>query len=204
MNLNILQQLKSGRNISAMMCLMAALTLCALPAAASPARGGAGHQNLVALVKGKVNDSKGQPLPGAVIKIKGSKNATATDASGAFSIEAEPGAVLVVSFIGYLPKEVAVADNSFITVELQEDNRSMQEVVVVGYGAVKKSDLTGSVSSVKGDDLNLGGTTANVGQAIQGKAAGVQVQQSNFAPGGGINVTIRAAIRSIPAMRRCM
>jgi TonB-dependent SusC/RagA subfamily outer membrane receptor len=67
----------------------------------------------------------------------------------------------------------------------------MQEVVVVGYGAVKKSDLTGSLSSVKADDLNLGGTTANVGQAIQGKAAGVQVQQSSFAPGGAINITIR-------------
>ena len=190
MNLNILQHLKSRRSLS-IMCLIAALNLCAASAVVASARRGTGHENLVALIKGKVVDSKGQLLPGAVVKIKGSKKATATDASGQFSIDAEPGAVLVVSFIGYLPKEVIVSDNSFLTIQLQDDNRSMQEVVVVGYGAVKKSDLTGSLSSVKGDDLNLGGTTANVGQAIQGKAAGVQVQQSNFAPGGGMNITIR-------------
>ncbi len=191
MNLNILQHLKSRRNIGTTLCLIGALNLNALPTAFASSRLEAGHENSIALIKGKVTDSKGQPLPGAIVKIKGTKKATAADGSGQFSIDADPGSVLVVSFIGFLPKEVTVSDNTFLTIQLQEDARSMQEVVVVGYGAVKKSDLTGSLSSVKSDDLNLGGTTANVGQAIQGKAAGVQVQQSSFAPGGAINITIR-------------
>ncbi|MBS1523890.1 MAG: TonB-dependent receptor [Bacteroidetes bacterium] len=192
MNLNILQHLKSPGKIGTTLCLIAALNLNALPTAFASSRPGAGHQNAIALIKGKVTDSKGQPLPGAIVKVKGTQKATAVDASGQFSIDAQTGDVLVITFVGFLPKEVIVADGTTpLNIQLQEDNRAMQEVVVVGYGAVKKSDLTGSLSSVKGDDLNLGGTTANVGQAIQGKAAGVQVQQSSFAPGGGINITIR-------------
>jgi len=175
-----------------MLCLIGALNLNALPTASASSRVAAGHENSIALIKGKVTDSKGQPLPGAIIKVKGTQKATAVDASGQFSIDAKSGDVLVITFVGFLPKEVTVSDStSPLYIQLQEDNRAMQEVVVVGYGAVKKSDLTGSLSSVKSDDLNLGGTTANVGQAIQGKAAGVQVQQSSFAPGGGINITIR-------------
>lgn len=192
MNLDILTHLKSRRNIGTTLCLIGALNLSALPAALASSRSGAGHENVIALIKGKVTDSKGQPLPGAIVKVKGTQKATAADASGQFSIDANAGDVLVVSFVGFSPKEIAVSDSSSpLNIQLQEDNRSMQEVVVIGYGAVKKSDLTGSLSSVKADDLTLGGTTANVGQAIQGKAAGVQVQQSSFAPGGGINITIR-------------
>jgi len=175
-----------------MLCLIGALNLNALPTASASSSAASGHENSIALIKGKVTDSKGQPLPGAIIKVKGTQKATAVDASGQFSIDAKSGDVLVITFVGFLPKEVTVSDStSPLYIQLQEDNRAMQEVVVVGYGAVKKSDLTGSLSSVKSDDLNLGGTTANVGQAIQGKAAGVQVQQSSFAPGGGINITIR-------------
>lgn len=192
MNLNILQHLKTCRNIGTMLCLIGALNLNALPTASASSSAASGHENSIALIKGKVTDSKGQPLPGAIIKVKGTQKATAVDASGQFSIDAKSGDVLVITFVGFLPKEVTVSDStSPLYIQLQEDNRAMQEVVVVGYGAVKKSDLTGSLSSVKSDDLNLGGTTANVGQAIQGKAAGVQVQQSSFAPGGGINITIR-------------
>lgn len=192
MNLNILQHLKTCRNMGTTLCLIGALYLNALPAASASSRVAAGHENSIALIKGKVTDSKGQPLPGAIIKVKGTQKATAVDASGQFSIDAKSGDVLVITFVGFLPKEVTVSDStSPLYIQLQEDNRAMQEVVVVGYGAVKKSDLTGSLSSVKSDELNLGGTTANVGQAIQGKAAGVQVQQSSFAPGGGINITIR-------------
>ena len=192
MNLNILQHLKTRRNIGTTLCLIGALNLNALPTASASLRVAAGHENSIALIKGKVTDSKGQPLPGAIVKVKGTQKATAVDASGQFSIDAKSGDVLVITFVGFLPKEVTVSDStSPLYIQLQDDNRAMQEVVVVGYGAVKKSDLTGSLSSVKSDDLNLGGTTANVGQAIQGKAAGVQVQQSSFAPGGGINITIR-------------
>ncbi|HEY9002982.1 MAG TPA: TonB-dependent receptor [Mucilaginibacter sp.] len=192
MNLNILQHLKSRRNIGTMLCLVTALNLNALPPVFASSRPEGEHENAIALIKGKVTDSKGQPLPGAIVKVKGTQKGTAVDATGQFSIDAQPGQVLVVTFVGFLPKEVPVSDSTTpLNIQLQEDTRSMQEVVVIGYGAVKKSDLTGSLSSIKADDLNLGGTTANVGQAIQGKAAGVQVQQSNFAPGGGINITVR-------------
>jgi TonB-linked SusC/RagA family outer membrane protein len=192
MNLNILTHLKSRRKIGATLCLMGALNLGALPAALACSGSEAGYENLIALIKGRVTDGKGQPLPGAIVKVKGTQKATAADVTGQFSIDANSGDILVISFVGFSSKEITVSDSATpLNVQLQEDNRSMQEVVVVGYGAVKKSDLTGSLSSVKADDLNLGGTTANVGQAIQGKAAGVQVQQSSFAPGGGINITIR-------------
>jgi len=190
MNLNILYHLKSRRNISIVLCLVF-LHFFIMPAAFAADRHKTAHENLVTTIKGRVVDTKGQPLPGAVVKVKGTQKAIATDVNGQFTIDAEPGSVLVVSFTGYLTKEVTVSAETSLTIQLQEDNKSLQEVVVVGYGAVKKSDLTGSVSSIKSDDLNLGGTTANVGQAIQGKAAGVQVQQSNFAPGGGINITVR-------------
>ena len=190
MNLNLLYHLKNRRNIGIALCL-AFLHFFIMPAAFASDRHKAAYENLVATIKGKVVDTKGQPLPGAVVKVKGTQKAIATDINGQFTIDAEPGSVLVVSFTGYLTKEVTVSAETSLTIQLQEDNKSLQEVVVVGYGAVKKSDLTGSVSSIKSDDLNLGGTTANVGQAIQGKAAGVQVQQSNFAPGGGINITVR-------------
>jgi TonB-linked SusC/RagA family outer membrane protein len=190
MNLNILYHLKSRRNIRIAL-LLALLHFFIMPAAFASDRHKTAHESPVATIKGKVVDTKGQPLPGAVVKVKGTQKAIATDINGQFTIDAEPGSVLVVSFTGYLTKEVTVSAGTSLTIQLQEDNKSLQEVVVVGYGAVKKSDLTGSVSSIKSDDLTLGGTTANLGQAIQGKAAGVQVQQSNFAPGGGINITVR-------------
>ena len=190
MNQIILRHLKNSRNISLILCL---IVLCFFTTATAFAldHHKTSNGSLIAPIKGKVTDAKGIPLPGAIVKVKGTQKAAAVDATGQFTIDAQPGDVLVISFIGYLSKEITVSGNDFLTVQLQEDNRSMQEVVVVGYGAVKKSDLTGSLSSIKGDDLNLGGTTANLGQAIQGKAAGVQVQQSNFAPGGGINITVR-------------
>jgi len=143
-------------------------------------------------VTGTVIDENGQPLPGVTVKVKGENTATVSSSTGSFSINVQNGsAVLVFSFIGYATREVPVNTSRAITIKMLPQINSITDVVVVGYGTQKKSDLTGSVSSVKGDDLNLGGTTANIGQAIQGKAAGVQVQQSNFAPGGAINITIR-------------
>ncbi|WP_428329417.1 SusC/RagA family TonB-linked outer membrane protein [Mucilaginibacter sp.] len=143
-------------------------------------------------VTGTVKDSKGLEVIGATISEKGAANTTTTDVTGRFKITLKKqDGILVVSFIGYKTKEVTVGESGNVAVVLQDDLNTLNEVVVVGYGAVKKSDLTGSVSTIKSDDLNLGGTTANLGQAIQGKAAGVQVQQSNFAPGGAINITIR-------------
>ncbi|PAW94764.1 SusC/RagA family TonB-linked outer membrane protein [Mucilaginibacter sp. MD40] len=143
------------------------------------------------VITGIVKDKDG-PIIGATVTQKGVKNTTSTDVNGKFQFTLKEGpAILTVSYIGYRTLEVDVTNRSNVTITLQDDVNKLNEVVVVGYGTVKKGDLTGSVSSVKSDNLILGGTTTNIGQAIQGKAAGVQVQQSSFAPGAGINITVR-------------
>ncbi|MDQ6481681.1 TonB-dependent receptor [Dyadobacter sp. LHD-138] len=142
-------------------------------------------------LKGKVTDEKGEGLPGVSVVMKGSQRGTTTDADGSFQLEVpESNAVLIFSFVGYMSKEVAVGSQTSIDVSLQTDNRSLNEIVVVGYGTVKKSDLTGSLSQVKSKELNAYPAT-NVLQALSGRAAGVQVLQNTGAPGGGISVRIR-------------
>ncbi len=142
------------------------------------------------VVSGTVTDDKGAPVISATVTEKGVQNATLTDINGKFKIAIKGSSgKLVISFIGYKTQEVPISDN--ISVTLSEDLSKLNDVVVIGYGSVKKSDLTGSVSTIKGGDLNLGGVTANVGQALQGKAAGVQVQETSFAPGAGISITVR-------------
>jgi len=144
------------------------------------------------IITGTVKDNTGIPVIGATVTEKGAENSTTTDVDGKFKIilknNADP---LTISFVGFKAQTVVVGDLSNLSVVLLEDLNQMNEVVVVGYGTAKKSDLTGSVSTIKSDDLNLGGTTANLGQAIEGKAAGVVVQQTDFSPGGGIQITIR-------------
>jgi len=144
------------------------------------------------VITGTVKDTKGLAAIGATVSEKGIKNSTVTDVSGKFKLTLKgKSGILTVTYIGYKPREVTIGSSNEVSVVLEEDLNKLNEVVVVGYGSVKKSDLTGSVSSVKSDDLILGGTTSNLGQAIQGKAAGVQVQQSSFAPGGAISITVR-------------
>lgn len=144
------------------------------------------------LVRGTVKDTKGQPVIAASVTEKGTKKMTITDANGHFSITLRGNtANLLISSVGFKSKEVPTGTSSQLTVVLDDDQNALNEVVVVGYGSVKKGDLTGSVSAVKGDDMIIGGTTANLGQAIQGKAAGVQVQQNSFAPGAASSITIR-------------
>ncbi len=143
-------------------------------------------------ITGIVKDSKGVAVIGATVTEKGVANTTSTDVNGKFSITLKKNTgILVVSSIGYITKDVSIGSSNSLAIILDEDLNKLNEVVVVGYGSVKKSDVTGSVSSIKSGELTLGGTVSNVGQAIQGKAAGVLVQQTNFAPGGGIAVTIR-------------
>lgn len=191
MNRTILKQLKSHAFASTLLCLLICCAFSPAAASVSGSNPAATSKVLPAAIKGKVVDSTGFALPGATVKIKGTQKVTLTDQAGAFAIDANPGDVLVVSYTGYITKEIKITNDAFITVTLRDNNTALQEVVVVGYGSVKKTDLTGSVGSVKGDDLNLGGTTANIGQAIQGKVAGVLVQQTSFAPGGAISITIR-------------
>ena len=144
-------------------------------------------------VTGTVLDNLGVPLPGANIVEKGTTNGTQTDFDGNFSITVnDSNAILVFTYIGFSSKEVAISGQSIINVSLEESAAALDEIVVVGYGTQKKSDLTGSVSSLKSEDLNPG-ANASVDQMMQGRAAGVQINQSSSAPGGGLSIRIRGS-----------
>lgn len=142
------------------------------------------------LVKGTVTDQKGQQMPGVNIMIKNTRVGTTSDSNGAFSIEAKSEDVLVLSFIGYKPVEVTVGNQSTLNVALAEDVTLLDEIVVVGYGEVKKSDLTGSVSSVKGETLNQSIATG-IDQALIGRVAGITATQMSGQPGGSVSIRIR-------------
>jgi TonB-dependent starch-binding outer membrane protein SusC len=143
------------------------------------------------IIAGTVTDEKGEGLPGVSVVVKGTQRGTATTANGAYSINvASESDILVFSFVGYLSKEVAVGDRKKIDVSLTTDTKALEEVMVVGYGTQKKSDLTGSVSSVKGSDLTRL-PTQRVDQALQGRAAGVMVQNTDGAPGGNATIRVR-------------
>ncbi len=142
-------------------------------------------------ITGTIKDQDGTPLPGANILEKGTTNGTQADFDGNFSMElADNNAILVVSYVGFGTKEIPLNGQTTISVTLEESAVGMDEVVVVGYGTVKKSDLTGSVSIVKEDEIHSLPTN-NVLQALSGRAAGVNVQQNTGAPGAPISVRIR-------------
>jgi TonB-dependent starch-binding outer membrane protein SusC len=144
-------------------------------------------------VSGRVTSrAEGTSLPGVNIVIKGTITGTATDADGKFKLVVPNPltAVLIFSSIGFLVEEVALEGKTLLDVTLESDVKTLGEIVVVGYGEVKKSDLTGSVSSIKGDEITAFPTT-NVVQALAGRTAGVQVIQNNGSPGGGVSVRIR-------------
>ena len=151
-----------------------------------------GLQNMCAQIplSGNVTDTQGVPLAGANILEKGTSNGTQTDFNGDFSLEVGDEAVLVISYIGFATKEVNVNGQSNISVSLEEDTAGLEEVVVIGYGTVKKSDLTGSVSSIQADKLNTD-SQASVEQVIQGRLPGVQITQSSAEPGGAFSIRIR-------------
>lgn len=139
-------------------------------------------------VTGTVSAEDG-PLPGASIVIKGTSQGTTTDFDGNFSIEATAENTLVFSYIGYAAKEITVGSQSQINVVLQADN-ALDEVVVIGYGTQRKSDLTGSVSTVDTDDIK-DIPNSRVDQVLQGRSAGVQVTQTSGAPGAGTSIRVR-------------
>ncbi len=146
-----------------------------------------GRHKIIGTVISATDDT---PLPGANIKIKGTSSGTITDLNGDFSVDVDDNDILEISFIGYIVQEIAVAGMSSINVKLEEDVSNLEEVVVIGYGAVKREDVTGSVSSVKGEDL-LKTQPVTVEQALQGKVAGMVIQQTSGQPGGGISVQVR-------------
>lgn len=141
------------------------------------------------LVKGTVKDVSGEPIIGATVMEKGTKTGTATDFNGNFTINVNDDAVLTVSYVGYKTGEVAVGGRSHIDVVLLENAEVLDEVVVIGYGTMKKKDLTGSIGSLGAKDMD-NSPMANVGQALQGKIAGLQVVD-NGKPGDNVTIKIR-------------
>lgn len=144
-------------------------------------------------IKGKVTDSEGNPLPGVNVVEKGTTNGAVTDLDGAYTITvSSSNATLSFSFIGYLTEETQLDGQSSLNMTLIEDIMSLEEVVVIGYGTVKRSDLTGSVGSVEGDNI-AAIPTSNFLQSMAGQVSGVNVMQASGAPGAGISVQIRGA-----------
>jgi TonB-linked SusC/RagA family outer membrane protein len=142
-------------------------------------------------VTGKVSDSNdGSPVPGVNILEKGTGNGTTTDANGNYSISVGQNATLVFSFIGYATQEAAVSGRSTVDVSLQSDVTALSEVVVIGYGDIRKKDVTGAVASLKSEDFNRG-IIASPEQLIQGRTAGVNVTNASGEPGGGVTIRIR-------------
>lgn len=141
-------------------------------------------------VSGTVSDTGGEPLPGVYVMETGTSNGVMTDIDGKYSISVSENATLKFSFIGYTPKEIQVSTQTTIDVQLVEDTRNIDEVVVVGYGTMKKTDLTGAVSSITGDALKKAASNRPI-EAIQGRVAGLSITKNSGQPGAGMKVRIR-------------
>ncbi|MBL4745279.1 MAG: TonB-dependent receptor [Flavobacteriaceae bacterium] len=141
-------------------------------------------------IKGLVTDEIGDPLPGANVFEKGTKNGTTTDFDGNYTIQVYKGASLTISYIGYKPKDVLITDQTEVNVKLFPDVSNLEEVVVIGYGSVRKKDLTGSVATVKMDKLTEA-PVSNFDQALAGRVTGVQVSSGSGEPGGALSIIIR-------------
>lgn len=145
------------------------------------------------VLRGKILSANGEPLRGASIKVKGTTKATTTDVSGNFTLsDLDEGAVLQISYTGFVPQEISLSGQSDITVSLQEDNHSLNAVVVVGYGTQQRRDITGSISSLDEQKIK-NQVVVSLDNAMAAQMAGVQVTQSTGAPGGGSTVRIRGA-----------
>ena len=140
-------------------------------------------------IKGTVSSSDG-PVIGATVKVKGSSNGVVTDLDGNYTIKANPGDVLSFSYLGMMTKDVKVGKQTVINVSMSDDDKLLDEVVVVGYGKMKRSDLTGSVVSVNSKAIEKSVPTS-VDQVLQGRAAGVQIQANTGTPGGSTTIRIR-------------
>jgi TonB-linked SusC/RagA family outer membrane protein len=151
---------------------------------------GSGVLSAQVTVKGTIVDDQNIPLPGVSVLVKHTYRGTMSDADGSYSITANPADTLVFSMVGMVTQEMVVGARTQIDVLLATETTVMDEVVVIGYGTVRKSDLTGSVSSVKTDDL-LKVTSLNAEQGLQGKVTGVQVISTSGAPGAGAAVRVR-------------
>lgn len=143
-----------------------------------------------ASVKGVVLDETDTPLIGATIQVKGTSTGAITDIDGNFTLKTKKGNTLAISYIGYKTQEIKYTGQSSINIKMVPDNQSLEEVVVVGYGAMKRSDLTGSVSSVSMKDIE-GFQSSSIAGALGGQVAGVQITSTDGTPGAGFSINIR-------------
>ncbi|HET8736292.1 MAG TPA: SusC/RagA family TonB-linked outer membrane protein, partial [Pricia sp.] len=141
-------------------------------------------------VSGTVTDPENIPLPGATVLEKGTTNGTTTDFDGNYTIDVPEDAVLEISYLGYATHEVSVSGQTTVNAQLAEDATQLEDVVVVGYGTQKKSDVTGSIGSIKSENFNKG-VVSNPGQLVQGKISGVNVTSVSGEPGAAQNIVIR-------------
>ena len=142
------------------------------------------------IVQGKVTDEKNEPLIGVNVLVKGTNKGTNTDIDGSFKIDAGEKGVLLFNFIGYTSKTVTVGNQSIINVSMEQDNKVLNEVVVVGYGSQNKKKILGSVQTINAKELkDL--PVSQISQKLQGKMAGVQINQTTGKPGAGMAIRIR-------------
>ena len=149
------------------------------------------------MVKGIVKDNFGEPVIGANVTEKGTTNGMITDLDGNFSLTVQKNATLVISYIGYVTQEIAIKGNTNLNIILKEDSKALEEVVVIGYGTARKSDVTGSIASVGGDKLQEMPST-NITYALQNRVAGVDMAQTSSQPGATMQIRIRGT-RSLTA-----
>ena len=141
-------------------------------------------------ISGKIVDDTNSPLPGVSIVLKGSQRGTVTDGNGLYKLEVPDNATLIFSYVGYLPQEVVVGNQTSINLTLRPDSKVLEEIVVIGYGTLKKSDLTGSVATVKADQL-MERPAPSLAQQLSGRMAGVQVNTNSGRPGGRTTIRVR-------------
>ncbi len=152
-----------------------------------------GHKNVRAAleVSGKVTGENGEELPGVSVLVKGTTTGATSDVNGVFKLTVATGnETLVISYVGYLTQEIQVNNRSVIDVKLASDTKALEEIVVVGYGTMKKSDVTGAITSVKAKDITAIPTT-NALRSLQGKVSGIDITQSSGQPGSNINIVLR-------------
>lgn len=175
--------------------LCAAMMSFALPMAVEAAVGGGNVANLQEVnqtkrVTGTVIDGAGEPLIGVSVQVKGTQIGSITDFDGKFSIDVPANSTLVVSYVGFKTQEVRVGSQSVLTIRLEDENQLLDEVVVIGYGTMKKRDLTGSVTSVKADDI-MRSPASNALEAIQGQVPGLDITRNSGSATSGVTINIR-------------
>lgn len=166
------------------LCAFSGMTVYPTPAMATVT------QSPTIKVRGQIVDEQGEPMPGATIRVKGGQGGTITDLDGNFQLEVPGNAILLISYVGFKEREVAVRNRAIIdSIQLQADDQMLEQVVVVGYGTQKKSDLTGSVAVVDAEALKQT-SNSNISTMLEGKVSGVQVT-SDGQPGADPTVRIR-------------